>query len=83
MTTRIYRKRLIALALALTLGACGGEQPESEPAAEEAAPPDDSLAAPLVDSLEKAKAVDQQVQQRKQDVDRALEEAEGETDDDE
>ena len=75
MTTRIYRKRLIALALALTLGACGGEQPESEPAAEEAAPPDDSL--------EKAKAVDQQVQQRKQDVDRALEEAEGETDDDE
>jgi hypothetical protein len=83
MTIRTNRNRLIGLVFTLALAACGGGEPaETEPAADEAAQADESFAEPLVDSLEKAKAVDQQVQQHKQDIDRALAEAEGETEDD-
>lgn len=83
MNTLTKRPGLAAVALASLLAACGGEPPEPEAAADEdAAQADDNIAQPLVDSLEKAKAVDQQVQQRKADVDAALEEAEGKSSDD-
>ena len=59
----------------LLLGACGGAHDEAAPAADT----EDSIAAPLHDSIEKAEAVEDQVMEHKEAIDEALEKAEDET----
>ena len=77
----------IALALAVALTACGSE--DSATAADDGnAKPANSERAPTVgkeiaddfnSSMDRAKNVENQVMQQKQDIDKALKEAEGET----
>ena len=64
--------------LGLVLGACGAETADQE-AAETAA--GESIAQPMIDAIDDAKAVEGKVMQQKEELDAALEEAEKAADD--
>ena len=63
---------LLVLGLALT--ACGADTTDPEPAIDPEA--GESIAQPMVDAMDDAKAVEEQVKQQKEEVDAALDEAE-------
>ena len=64
--------------LGLVLGACGAETADQEPAEPEAGA---SIAEPMTDAIQEAKAVEGEVMQQKEEIDAALDEAEKAADD--
>lgn len=64
--------------LGLVLGACGADPADQELAEPEAG---ESIAQPMIDAVDDAKAVEGQVMQQKEELDAALEEAEKSADD--
>ncbi len=69
--------RVLIMAISLFLVACGGA---SDDESTDNAPGDTvgaEIAAGFIDSMDKAKDVEDQIQQSKDDIDAALEEAEG------
>ena len=64
--------------LGLALGACGAENAGRETAEPEA---DTSIAEPLTDAINDAKAVEDKVMEQKEEVDAALEDAENSAED--
>lgn len=69
----VYRS-LIASFIAVVLIACGAAQEE----AKEPMPVADTVFGDTVGALDKARAVEATTQERKQEIDRALEESQGE-----
>lgn len=63
------------IVLGLMLAACGAETPSEEPAAAATEDPE-SLAEPMTDAMDEARAVEDQVMEQKEEVEAALEEAE-------
>lgn len=59
--------------LCLALAACSAETPDQQTTEPEAA---ESIAQPMVDAMDDAKAVEDQVMQQKEDIDAALDDAE-------
>ena len=70
MTTII---RAAAVAAMLALGACGGASQEEDK---------ETVFDPLVDNIDKAKEVEEQVMQQKEKLDAAMKAAEGDADED-
>ena len=69
--------RVLIMAISMFLVACGGA---SDDESTDTAPGDTvgaEIAAGFIDSMDKAKDVEDQIQQSKDDIDAALEEAEG------
>ena len=72
-------KTTAALAfLGLVLGACSADKADQEPADTAAG---ESIAQPMIDAIDDAKAVEGKVMQQKAEVDAALDEAEKAADD--
>lgn len=65
--------KLVWLTLALALTGCGGESSGDGAAGQVAAPPRETVFDPLVESAERARAVQQTVEQRAAEQRRALE----------
>lgn len=65
--------RTALISISLVLGACGAEPADQEPVSTEAG---ESIAQPMIDAIDDAKAVEGKVMQQKEELDAALEEAE-------
>ena len=65
------RRFLVALLVSVALAACGGEREPKEPLAAK-----DTAFGDMVEAQERARAVEDTTMQHKQDLDRALEDAE-------
>ena len=65
--------RLLLLTLILALTACGGSEKESSEPYEDR----ETVFDPMTETIDRAKAVDEIGKERKQEMDAALEEAEG------
>ena len=68
--------RVAVIAAVLTLGACGGSASEDEDKDKE------TVFDPMVDNIDKAREVEEQVMQQKQQLDAAIKAAEGDVDED-
>lgn len=65
-------RSLVAVMLNLALAACGGASEEERPM-----PVEDTVFGDTVGTMDKARAVEQTTLQHKEDLDRAMEDAEG------
>lgn len=72
------KTRAALVFLGLVLGACGAETADRETAQTETG---ESIAQPMIDAIDDAKAVEDEVMQQKEELDAALEEAEKAADD--
>lgn len=68
----------LVLMLAMTLGACGGSSSDQDIESEEVE--EETVFDPMVDTIDRAHAVEDLAAQRRDDIDKAIEEAEGDDD---